>query len=342
MIQKTHLLGPNHELHVFIDESVNFYAAICLNLQTWGVALGGVRLASYGSPEDADLDVINITRAMSDKARFCQIPFDGGNAVILKPEGFFDRHLILSKFAECVNHFDGRFIATIDIGTTAEDMSFLKTLTPYVTGDTLSEDQFGSTVKATAFGVFQGMSAAVKALFDDHIQNKHVIIQGLGKVGHALCYELVNVHASVSLSDNHPEQLVDCAALPRVQLLEPSVIYKSPCDIFAPCALGNVINAFTVPQLQAKIIAGSANNQLADDLIAEELMERGIFYIPDFILNVGGMIHLAMQFSHPQDRNIVHTEISKIYDRVFQLCLEMKESNRSGLSIARDRLKNMG
>jgi leucine dehydrogenase len=194
-------------------------------------------------------------------------------------------------------------------------MSYIKQYTQFVTGTEESEQTYGSTSAATAFGVFKGIQAIADYQFTKSIKDLHIAIQGLGSVGYRLAKLLFEAGAKLTLCDINHDLAVSCAKEFNAHRVEPNDVYKVDCDIFSPCALGEIINTETVPLLQTKVIAGAANNQLSASEIVSVLHKRGIIYIPDYIINAGGFIHLALQIKN-DNRADNETEISKIYERV--------------------------
>lgn len=305
------------ELHIFQNSFIDFYAVICLVPQGRGPALGGCRFSEYPRFECVQEEAYRLAIAMNNKALNSGLPHDGGKAVLMKPRSSFDRGILLKAFAQCVQALNGKYITTIDSGTTPQDMSFLKIFTPFCIGGLESEARYGSTTVATAKGMYCGLQAAVKQVFaQDNLNNLHVAIQGVGGVGYQLAKILFNKGAKLTICDIDEKAISQCVREFGANVVDPEDIYGVNCDIFSPCALGQIITQETAPLLKSKLIAGAANDQLQSQTLTQVLQERGIMYIPDFLINAGGFINLALQLQG-QTRANIEKEIMKIYDRVW-------------------------
>lgn len=321
-------LSNGYDLHHFEDQ--DFQALICLNLKEHGTALGGTRYIPYANFENAKEDVLSLAEAMTHKAKISQVPFDGGKSVIIQRKET-SRSETLKKFAHCVDLLEGQYISTIDSGTTPEDMSFLKQYTRFVTGDITSEQQYGATSDATAYGVHQGMRAAYQVYFNQGLQAAHIAIQGLGNVGYRLAKYLSEAQAKLSISDIKQELLQNNL---KATIKSSETILSTDCDILAPCALGKVFKHNNLSQLKTKLIAGAANAQLASAEVDTLLFKKGIHYVPDFVINAGGLIHLALQYKN-YSKDAIRAEVGKIYDRVYALCEEAQAYKTSILTVTK-------
>ena len=309
------------ELHIFQDKSLDFCAIISLKKYERGPALGGCRFLSYPSLEAAIKDAERLAHAMSYKAAMSDLPHDGGKAVIIRSQRSIDHTSILKRFAECVGSLKGRYITTIDSGTTQADMSIIKNHTSYVTGILEEDDPSVST----ALGVFTGIQAAVKLLNGrDNLAGLHVAIQGAGSVGYLLADSLHQAGARLTVCDIDPVRAERCKNEFNATIVDPAAIYAVPCDIFAPCALGQIINPLTLMQFNTKIIAGAANDQLATCELAYELAKRGILYVPDYLINAGGLIQLALQRQN-KNRTVITERVVQIGERILHLAVAAKQ-----------------
>lgn len=332
MIKRTYeRLNNNYELHRF--EAENFNALICLNLKKYGTALGGTRYLDYPSMSNAIDDVISLAEAMTSKAAISNVPFDGGKSVIVRSKEI-NHQETLKKFAECIEMLGGQYIGTIDSGTSPEDMTYLKQFTQFVVGDVSSEQQYGATSNATAYGLHQGLRAVYQAFFNQGLRDAHISIQGLGNVGQRLAKHLHADHAKLSISDINTQRLEQVKKELSANIIDPHTILHTHCDILAPCALGKVITEALIPNLKTKIIAGAANAQLANIGVDALLFKNGIHYVPDFVINAGGLIHLAAQFKN-HNRESIHAEVGKIYNRVYDLCKEAIANKVSILTVTK-------
>jgi len=313
------------ELHIFQDKKIDFFAAICLHTKGRGPAIGGCRFINYTSKDDAIQDAIRLSNAMSYKSAISELAHDGGKAVIMLPKHEYDRALFLKKFAECVNSLSGKYITTVDSGTTQEDMTIIKNHTPYVIGYLTGTDADSNPSDSTALGVYTGIKAAVKLKYEkSSLQGLHIAIQGVGSVGYRLAKLLHADGVLLTVTDTDIEHAKRVAVELHANFVEPDNIYSVACDVFSPCALGRIINQNTISQFKAKIIAGAANDQLATEDMSDVLYNMGILYLPDYLLNAGGLIHLAMQM---QDKNasFIENEVKKIGDRIYRMTATAKE-----------------
>lgn len=324
----TNASANTSELHIFQDKSLDFCAVICLQQYGRGPALGGCRMLSYASMDVAVQEAMRLATVMSYKAALSELPHDGGKAVIMRSAHNENRHAVLQRFAQCVDSLHGKYITTIDSGTSQADMSILKQHTAFVTGYLTEDNTSNDPAFSTALGIFQGMQAAVKLTYGyDHLAALPIAIQGIGHVGYHLAKLLYQAGAQLTICDINSSRAEQCAAECAATVVAPEAIYAVPCAIFSPCALGQILNPRTVPQLQAKIIAGAANDQLAAPDQADALAARGILYIPDYLINAGGLIHLSLQHKTPHD---IPREIARIAQRIFTLA-EQAQSQRKTL-----------
>jgi leucine dehydrogenase len=329
------------ELHIFQDKKIDFFAAICLHTNGRGPAIGGCRFIPYASKNDAIQDAIRLSNAMSYKSAISELQHDGGKAVIMMPKHSYDRALFLKKFAECVNSLNGKYITTVDSGTSQADMTIIKSHTSYVIGYLTGTDADSNPSDSTALGVYTGIKAAVKLKLEKNsLEGLHVVIQGVGSVGYRLAKLLHADGVLLTVTDTDREHAKRVANEFQANYVAPDDIYSIACDVFSPCALGRVINQDTISQLKTKIIAGAANDQLVNEAMSEMLNQKGILYLPDYLLNAGGLIHLAMQM---QGKNTfsIETEVRKIGDRIQRMTAMAKESGLSLFQVVQEATKNM-
>lgn len=317
------------ELHIFQDDKIDFFAVICLHSPRKKSAIGGCRFIEYSSKDAAIEDAIRLSSAMRSKAIISELPHDGGKAVIKMPTSNFNREVFLKKFAECVESLNGKYIATIDSGTTQNDMSIIKKHTSHVVGYLTGTDIDSNPSDSTALGVYNGMRAAVKIKYGvDSLKDMHVAIQGIGNVGSRLVRLLHKAGARITITDINYQSAMQLAEECKATFVSSDQIYRVKCDIFSPCALGRTINHETIKLLQTKIIAGAANNQLSTHEMIDELNKLDILYIPDYLLNAGGLIHLALQMQGKKISFIEET-VKKIGDRILNFSHLAKLKNVS-------------
>lgn len=305
------------ELHFKQDEQTGLFAIVAIHSTKLGPALGGCRFRHYATIDEAIIDVLRLAHGMTYKAAIHRLPLGGGKSVIIQPTGPFSRKDLFLSFAKFVHSFDGRYITAEDSGTTVEDMDIIRSFTPYVTGDTSQTFSCKDPSPLTALGVRRGIEAAVKHQFQrSTLEGIHVAIQGIGQVGYPLAKELFLKGAKLTVSDIHPQKATQCRDEFGAHIVSTEEIALAPCDVFAPCALGNAINHANIDKIQAKIIAGSANNQLESPMLALKLKERGILYAPDYVINGGGLIHVAAQYTYKTER-----EAKEMVENIYQTLL---------------------
>ncbi len=322
------------EIHIKFDHATGLKAIIAIHNLKRGPAIGGCRLVHYATTDDAFEDALRLAYMMSLKASISNLPHGGAKAVLLLPShDVKDRKAYMEAFAGFIQEMDGRFIAAVDSGTGTGDMNIIAAHTPYVTCYATANDS-GDPSPYTALGVRRGIEAAVKAkLGKDHIEGIHVAIQGVGHAGYALAKELNALGAHLTLCDVNKPMLERCVSEFGATICPPEDIYDVKADVFAPCALGAILNLNTIKRLQVPIIAGSANNQLAHQHYSVVLHEHGILYAPDFVINSGGLIFAAAMYDHA-DPVKARTQVSGLYQTLTTIFNRSQAENRSTHEIA--------
>ena len=267
--------------------------AIAVHRTVAGRSLGGCRVWSYPAPEDALRDVERLARAMTFKAAAAGLRLGGGKGVIAVPPGESltgeRRQAALQDFAELIDELDGRYVSAQDVGLSAGDVAYLASLTPHVVGTPPQSGGAGDPSPYTAWGV----EVAIRAALDHQpLDGRTVVVLGLGHVGGDLARRLANAGARLVVSDIDERRRALADEL-GAHWVDPDHALDQPGDVFAPCALGGVIDAKAIERLNTAVVAGAANNQLADERLATALHERGIRWAPDFIANAGGLIAVA-------------------------------------------------
>lgn len=313
----------NHEQVLFSQDSkTGFKAIIAIHDTRRGPALGGCRMYPYGSEEAALADVLQLSQGMTVKAAMADLPYGGGKSVIIGNPGTDKTRELLLSMGEFIHSMGGRYIAAEDSGTCVDDIKVIAERTPFVSGMRQRKNIRGNYVSgdpspSTAYGVFIGIMAAVKFRFGHHdLKGLKVAIQGTGNVGYILAQLLAAAGAELWVSDINNRELQRAVLDLGATAVSPDEIFAQDVDVFAPCALGNIINKETLRLLKADIIAGSANNQLANSSIGEKLKDRGILYAPDFIINAGGLIDVAYQLDAFQSNDV--SERIEIIDKNLQ------------------------
>ncbi len=292
-----------HEQVVFCnDEETGLKAIIGIHSTVLGPALGGTRMWSYANDMEAVKDVLRLSRGMTYKASISGLNLGGGKAVIIGDSRKDKTDALMEKFGEFVNRLSGNYITAEDVGINTRDMEMVKRQTDHVTGIPESMGGSGDPSPVTAYGVFMGMKAAAKFRWgNDVLEGKKVLVQGVGHVGETLVKHLTESGAKVMINDIHEDTLERISKTYHAEIVRDN-IYDLDMDIYAPCALGATVNDDTIGRLKAEVIAGAANNQLADELRHGQLLQKkGVVYAPDFLINAGGLIN-------------VYSEIAK-YDR---------------------------
>jgi len=324
------------ELHMVLDEPTGLRAIIAIHNTVLGPALGGCRFLEYPSTYVAVQDAIRLARGMTYKAAISNLPLGGGKAVLLKPKRMLDRVEYFRAFGRFLNTLNGRYITAVDSGTSTADMDAIALETQHVTNTTTHKlFSLADPSPLTAEGVVCGMRAAVKfKLKKDNLKGVRVLVQGLGHVGFSLVEQLTALGAQLTVFDINP------TAMSRAHVQFGAVLVNSleelletEADVFAPCALGAILNDHNIPKLRVPIVAGAANNQLLENRHGEMLAGAGILYAPDYVINAGGLIYVADQYAHTteaESREKVHA----IYDTMMEIFRRSEKEKKSTNSIA--------
>ena len=283
------LYPMGHEQVVFCQEpEAGYRAIIAVHSTVLGAAVGGTRLWSYDTTNDALHDALRLSRGMTYKNAAAGLALGGGKAVILAPRGDFDREALFLAHGRAIQRLAGKFITAEDVGTGPADLLIAARETSFVAG---IDGKGGDPSPWTARGVFAGIRASAQHRWGStDLSNRTIAIQGCGNVGGALARALHAAGATLILSDTDTPRVSALAESLGATVAAPDAIYGVKADVFAPCALGAILNDRTIGQLQVEIIAGAANNQLEADRHAEQVAKRGILYAPDFVINAGGVI----------------------------------------------------
>ena len=334
----------DHEQIVFCnDKDTGLKAIIGIHNTVLGPALGGTRMWNYANEWEALNDVLRLSRGMTFKSAITGLNLGGGKAVIIGDAKTQKTPELMRRFGEFVHSLSGRYITAEDVGMKTEDMDTVREVTPYVTGISQSKGGAGNPSPITAYGVFMGMKAAAKFQFgSDILEDKNVFVQGIGNVGEALVEHLVDEGAEVTISDISQERLKEVGSKYGVTIYEGNDIYSEAMDIYAPCALGATVNDDTIYKLKAKIVAGAANNQLAEEnKHGKILQDRGIVYAPDFLINAGGIINVYAELED-YDRQEIMRKTENIYNTTLEILDNAKVNNitthTAALNIAKERI----
>ncbi|MDG1528583.1 MAG: Glu/Leu/Phe/Val dehydrogenase [Polaribacter sp.] len=333
-----------HEQIVFCnDEDTGLKAIIGIHNTVLGPALGGTRMWNYNSEWDALNDVLRLSRGMTFKSAITGLNLGGGKAVIIGDAKTQKKDALMRRFGEFVHSLSGRYITAEDVGMETRDMDIVREVTPHVTGISESLGGAGNPSPITAYGVFMGMKAAAKYQFgSENLDGKKVLVQGVGHVGETLVKHITEEGGKVIINDINEARLEELSKKYGANVVLGNDIYGLDVDIYAPCALGATINDKTIGQIKAKVIAGAANNQLANEIKHGRLLkEKGIAYAPDFLINAGGIINVYAELEgYGKDEIIRKTE--NIYNTTLDIFnLSAKEditTHRAALNIAQSRI----
>lgn len=287
---------PN-ELHVVDDVRTGLQGVIAIGSTKLGPAAGGCRFWRYPSQSELVADAARLAQGMSYKNALAGLPLGGGKAVLQIPDHSFDRKALFRAFGEAVDRLGGTYVTAEDVGTSVGDMQCVREGTPYVAGLTARPGMAGGDPSPwTAMGVFLSMQQAARSVLGCELSDITVAIQGLGNVGHRLARLLCSARAQLVVADSASARAQEVADELGARLVAPEEIAGVAADIFAPCALGGAINEQSVDQLKVRIVCGAANNQLASQKDGVALAERGIAYMPDYLVNAGGIINVSAEY----------------------------------------------
>ncbi len=335
----------NHEQIVFCnDKDTGLKAIIGIHNTVLGPALGGTRMWNYTNEWEALNDVLRLSRGMTYKSAVTGLNLGGGKAVIIGDSKIDKTPAMITKFGEFVNSLSGKYITAEDVGTTTPDMDLIRDVTPFVTGISEERGGSGNPSPVTAYGVYMGMKAAAKYKFGtDNLAGKKILVQGIGHVGETLVEYLTREGAIVQITDINQARLEEVSAKYGAAIFTGDDLYSADVDIYAPCALGATINDNTIGRIKAKVIAGAANNQLANEEIHGQILrERGILYAPDFLINAGGIINVYAEIvKYDSAEAMRRTE--NIYNTTLEI-LQLADAQaittyKAALSVAEQRIE---
>jgi leucine dehydrogenase len=286
-------------VHIVRDEASGLDGLIVLHSTALGPAAGGCRFWRYATADDMAVDAFRLAEGMSYKNALADLPFGGGKAVLRRPEGVFDRHALFEAFGRAVEELRGNYVTAEDVGTSVDDMRAAASATHHVAGlPSRGSRPGGDPSPWTARGVFLAMQVAAERRLGRPLADCTVAVQGVGHVGAALATMLHEAGASLIIADTNSAQVARVAAATGALVAPVGAILSAKADVFAPCALGGILSHATIDTLAAKVVCGAANNQLATREDGERLVERGVLYAPDYVVNAGGIINVAAEYLH--------------------------------------------
>jgi leucine dehydrogenase len=305
------------------EEAAGYHGIIVIHSTALGPAIGGTRYWSYATEDDAITDGLRLARGMTYKNALAGLPCGGGKSIIMRSNHAVDREQLFRAHGRLVNSLCGNYITAEDVGTSPADMEYILKETDYVAG---LQGRSGDPSPHTARGVFRAMQATARFKWgSDDLSGKTVALQGCGHVGYFLAGELARVGAKLIASDVDPAKGRRVVTDHHATAVAPEEIYSVPADVFAPCALGGVLNDETIPKLKAAMVVGAANNQLLEPRHGDLLEQRGILYAPDYAANAGGIISGGCREILGWDAPRTLAKIDAIYDTVLQIFETAKE-----------------
>ena len=330
---KTLQTSEHESVHFYSDDDVGLSAVIAIHTTFSGMSIGGCRIKNFSSQESAAAEVLRLSEHMTYKSLLCDLKVGGGKSVILVRPGFKKTPALLKSFASAVNSLGGRYIVSVDMGSDVEDMLSIRKNTPHVIG--YNGGGAGDPGVYTAEGVLVGMkSAALRKWSSYTLKGKKVCVIGLGNAGRPLARCLINEGAKLIVSDIDPKKIEEFKGYPGVTLVDPKKAHQIECDILSPCAGGDLFNSETVKELNCQIIAGAANNQLSSEEAGEEIFKRGIWYIPDFAVNAGGLIGVVMNGLRQKNLEETRKKIASIGDLTDIIIQESQRQNQAPSYVA--------
>lgn len=317
----------------FYDRTTGLKGVTVIHNTTLGPALGGTRLWNYESEDAAVMDCLRLARGMTYKAAAAGLNLGGGKTVLIGDASKVKSEAYFRALGRYVQSLNGRYITAEDVNTNTKDMSYIHMETDYVVG---LEGKSGNPSPMTALGGFYGVKAALKYKFgSEDISKFSYAVQGAGQTGYYLIKYLLEAGAKkIYFSEINPKHIERMKQEhPEVEFVDPDKIYKMEVDVFAPCALGGVLNSDTIPEIKAKIVAGTANNVLLEeDVHGDMIKEKGILYAPDFVINAGGLINVYYELLN-QPKEKVQADLKLIYDRLLEI-FEIADSENINTQLA--------
>lgn len=336
-----------HEQVVYCyDEATSLKAIIAIHNTLLGPALGGTRIFHYTYEQDALTDVLRLSAGMTYKAALADLKLGGGKAVIIGDVRQVKNEHLLIKYGQFIHGLHGRYITAPDVNTNMQDMTVIARATPHVQSLPTAQGGSGDPSPFTAYGAYLGIKAAVKHAYGhDCLHNKKIGVEGVGKVGAHLVAYLCKEKAQVYVTDIVQDKLTSISQQYQVNIVPPDQFHAFPLDVYAPCALGATLNDATIARLQCSIIVGAANNQLADNKRhSRMLFERGILYVPDFLVNSGGLINVHTDLYHAYSGDLAYQHVERIYATCLAILDKSAKARVAPLvlaeQIAEERLRN--
>lgn len=340
----TEAFSAHESVHAFYDEATGLRALIAVHSTARGPAAGGCRMWNYDTGEQAMRDVLRLAEGMSYKNAVADLPLGGGKAVIWGDSRTQKSPELFEALGRAIDSLGGKYWTAEDVGVSPDDMRHARKVTPYVAGLDEGDAASGDPSPLTALGVFLGMKASVARAFDgDDVFGKRIAVQGVGHVGAVLCQHLHEAGAELVVTDVNEDALRQAQEKWNAKIVLPDEIYDQGVDVFSPNALGAVVNDQTLGRLKCKVIAGSANNQLANPDMGKKVRDAGILYAPDFVINGGGIINVAAEIAGEYNRDWVKSKIDGLVATLGSILDDARSSGRPtnlvALDLARERIR---
>ena len=326
----------HEDLHFVWNEECGLKAIIAVHSTHLGPAAGGCRYWHYADPAQGLTDALRLSRGMSYKNAMAGLPLGGGKAVIIADENRTKTPEMLHCFGKAVDHLCGRYVTAEDVGMSVADMIEIRRQTPFVAGLPVEGgDVGGDPGPHTSLGVFLGLKAAVRrALGKDSVSGLHIALQGAGSVATGVAVHAAAEGAKLSIADVDATKAQKLADATGGKVVSTDEILGLEADVLSPCALGAILDEQTIAALRVPVVAGGANNQLAEKEDGPRLHERGILYAPDYVINAGGIINVCTEYLRDGDASLVRKRIEGIPDRLEQIWTESAQSGRDPGSVA--------
>jgi leucine dehydrogenase len=337
------LFHDHEQVAICHDRASGLRAIIAVHDTTLGPGLGGIRMWTYPTDDAALLDVLRLSEGMTYKNSLAGLDLGGGKTVVVgdpRTDKTPDKFRALGRFIDRLN---GSYLAAEDVGTTTEDAEQVASQTAHVTGRALEFGGSGDPSPMTAWGVVCGIRAALDeaGIGGGSLEGVHVAVQGAGHVGGDVARHLLAAGARVTVADIYQDRIDPLLELGAEQAPAEDV-HTVECDVYSPCALGAVVRPETVGRMRCRIIAGAANNQLADDSMGDELKRRGVLYAPDFAINAGGVINIGEELHGPYDPDRAKASVERIGDTLRQVFERARAAgvapHHAAVQMARERI----
>jgi leucine dehydrogenase len=338
----------DHEaLHAFFDAASGLRGFIAIHSTARGPAAGGCRMWAYASEQEAIDDALRLSRAMSYKNAVADIDLGGGKSVIIGASATAKTPALFTAFGRCVEALGGRYWAAEDVGISPGDLAHARKETRYIAGLEGHPAASGDPSPVTAEGIFRGIRLTVRRVLGRDLKGVNIAIQGVGHVGAHLAAKLAAAGANLVVCDVNAGAAEKVAARTGARIVAPGAIIDTDAEVFAPCALGGAISAESLPRLKARIVAGGANNQLADPAAGRALFDRGVVYAPDFVINGGGIINIAGEIRALEARAVfdatwVEAKLARLIETLAQIldrsAAEARPTHEIAIEIAKTRI----